>query len=350
MKCLAGLFATLALMWTQADASAQDTGASPTLGLTAPSKTLPCAPDQRGKAQLVAIRPNFHTVTGTLSGFDPCHAKVKFRLPEGVQRPALMISIHGGGGMIDVIRSDEAFHRLGLATLAFDAYEMNGFEGRDSLFWARQVTNEARQRMLLTTAWAAYQWALQRSDIDTHRIFLFGISNGAAVATQLSAMVSPQHVRAIIAEGVTPIGLGWPDEVRVPLFLAFGRLDNFGAAQSDMWRWKLTAPCRLNIEFPLSPPGTQRWCNQRSAGEQQIPTVLQWAAPLQAQGRPIEIAYFDDMAHSAFFGPLRLDTARWGNGEWLHSSLGATPEARERFMKAMLEFMGRHDPTTQQAR
>ena len=67
--------------------------------------------------------------------------------------------------------SDDAFFRHGMATLAFDAYAMQGLTGRTSLFWARSVTNEARQRMTYTPALAAHRWAIQRTDIDTKRIY-----------------------------------------------------------------------------------------------------------------------------------------------------------------------------------
>lgn len=256
-----------------------------------------------------------------------------------------MISVHGGGGIGDVLGSDEDFHRQGLATLVFDAYEMNGFSDRTSLFWARQVTNEARQRMLLTTAWSAVQWAMGRDDIDTQRIYLFGISNGATVVANLAAMVDPAHVKGVIAEGITPIGIGLPAEVNVPLMLAFGRLDNFGASRADMLRWMLTGSCRQNIRFELSPPGTSDHCNSDSTHGRNTPTPLDWAGPLQAKGRPIEIAYFEDMAHNAYFGPLRLQTAQWGNGEVLHSSLGASDAARQQFMLTMMDFLQRNGLT-----
>jgi len=298
-----------------------------------------CRPEQKGDAVLAEIRPQFFTVQGKLSGFDPCHASVKFRRPAGAAPAPLMISLHGGGGINDVRASDQAFHDKGMATLVFDAYEMQGFTGRTSGFWLLQVSNEARQRMLLTTAWAAYQWAITRTDIDTRRIYFFGVSNGAAVAANLAAMVDPAHVRGIIAEGITPIGLGLPDKTRVPLMLAFGRLDNFGAAQDDMWRWRLTAPCRLNITFDLSPPGTSQRCSNQSQPQAWIPTPLEWVESVKAVSAPIEVAYFEDMAHSAYFGPLTIRKNTWGNGQTLNASVGATPKAREAFMAAMTAFI-----------
>ena len=130
--------------------------------ITAHAQVTPqdCRPEQKGDAALVELRPQTFTVRGKLAGFDPCHASVKFRRPPGTAPAPLMISLHGGGGIKDVLASDQAFHEKGKATLVFDAYEMQGFTGRTSGFWLLQVSNEARQRMLLTTAWAAYQWGV----------------------------------------------------------------------------------------------------------------------------------------------------------------------------------------------
>ena len=300
-----------------------------------------CSPNDRGALELVALRPGFFTVTGKMGGFDPCEASVKFRVPPGPAKPPLMISVHGGGGIRDVLKSDEAFHQHGMATLVFDAYAMQGLTGRTSQFWARSVTNEARQRMIYSTALAAYRWALTRTDIDASRIYLFGISNGAAVVANLAGVVDPAHVKGVISEGVTPIGLGLPDEIRVPVLLAFGKLDDFGNSDPQGNRWTLSDDCRINIQFPGVPPGSARYCNQTTPGRR-IPHALDWAESVQKRGGRIEIRYFDDMAHSAFFGPLVRTRATWGNGQTLGASLGATDAARAAFWDSMLDFIARH--------
>jgi hypothetical protein len=130
-----------------------------------------------------------------------------------------------------------------------------------------------------------------------------------------------------------------PDKTRVPLMLAFGRLDNFGAAQDDMWRWRLTAPCRLNITFELSPPGTSQRCSGLSQPQSLIPTPLEWVDSVKAVSAPIEVAYFEDMAHNAYYGPLTIRKNTWGNGQTLNASLGAKPDARDAFMAAMMAFI-----------
>ena len=290
----------------------------------APSIT--CSPQDRGELALVPLRPDFFTVSGRMGGFDPCEAQVRFRIPDGANKPPLMISVHGGGGIRDVLKSDEAFFQHGMATLAFDAYAMQGLTGRTSLFWARSVTNEARQRMIYTTALAAYRWAKQRTDIDTRRIYLFGISNGAAVVANLAGLVDPLHVKGVIAEGVTPIGLGLPDEIKVPVQLVFGKLDDFGNLDPKGNRWTLSDDCSLNIQFLNVPAGSALFCNRTHPG-QRIPNALEWVSRVQKNGGQIEVLYIEDMAHNAYAGPLVRRTATWGNGQTLGASLGATDAA-----------------------
>ena len=304
------------------------------------AQAITCASDARGNMSLRALRPGFYTATGHLGGFDPCERLVRYRVPKSKDKPALMISVHGGGGGVDVVNSDEAFYRQGMATLMFDAYAMQGLPGRDSLFWARSVTNEARQRMIWATAMAAYRWALTRADIDTSRIYLFGISNGAAVVANMAGVVDPAHVRGVIAEGVTPIGLGLPDEIRVPLLLVFGRQDDFGNPDPHGKRWTLSDDCSLNVLVEGLPAGSARTCNRQHPG-QRIPTPQQWAEQIRQRGGPLEVLFIDDMAHSAFWGELTKRRATWGNGQTLGASLGATPAAREHFFKAMLDFIAR---------
>jgi dienelactone hydrolase len=300
-----------------------------------------CLTSARGQVQLVPLRANFHTVSGPLGGFDPCEASVRWRLQPGPAKAPLMISVHGGGGIQDVLKSDDAFHAAGMATLVFDAYAMQGLPGRSSLFWARSVTNEARQRMIYATALAAYEWARRRNDVDTRQIYLFGVSNGAAVVANLAAVVDPAHVRGVIAEGITPIGLGLPDEIRVPVLLAFGRLDDFGSPDPAMMRWDLSDDCRLNVLLESVPAGSARRCNQATPG-QRIPTPLQWAQAVRSRGGRLSIVYVDDMAHNAYFGLLRQQRVTWGNGQTLGASLGATDAARERFFQHMRAFIEAH--------
>jgi len=61
-----------------------------------------CRPAPKDVAELVQIRPNWHTVRGALAEFDPCHKSVELSRPDafsGTKRegkPPLVIIVHGG--------------------------------------------------------------------------------------------------------------------------------------------------------------------------------------------------------------------------------------------------------------
>ena len=95
-----------------------------------------CLPAPPGVAQLVELRPGFHRVDGPLADFNPCHRSVQFSMPgffadKLAEKPPLIIIAHGGGGPGGA--EQEMVRRMnsrGVATLLYDAYEMNGFQYR----------------------------------------------------------------------------------------------------------------------------------------------------------------------------------------------------------------------------
>ena len=93
-----------------------------------------CVPAPKDVAELVQIRPNWHTVQGALAEFDPCHKSVELSRPgvfSGSKRegkPPLVIIVHGGGGLGSGEKNiARALNRKGYATLVYDAYQMNNF-------------------------------------------------------------------------------------------------------------------------------------------------------------------------------------------------------------------------------
>ena len=62
-----------------------------------------CKPSGPQVAQLVEIRPGFHSVAGPLADFDPCHRSVQLSMPTFFadklgDKPPLMVIAHGGNG------------------------------------------------------------------------------------------------------------------------------------------------------------------------------------------------------------------------------------------------------------
>lgn len=292
-----------------------------------------CRPEVIRKPSVVGM-----AVRGELSGFDPCHPSVSLRLPKGVDKPPLVISVHGGGGRADAQAITDAFAAHGMATLIFDAYKHNGVPPRTG--------NAYRQMMLYRLAWQAYQWAIARTDIDARRIYLYGISNGASVVLNLAAVVDPAHVKGVFSEAPTPVGIGYPWEIQVPVLIAFGQLDDLGARVGQR-RWMISDPCRLAARFAEAPPGTAQHCSESTPHGRML-TTLEWADKVRRKsGATLDIRYFEGVAHGAFLGPLTIQTAQQfaatkgfqmpADVGW---SEGGTPQGQQALLGEALRFFG----------
>ena len=219
-----------------------------------------CMPDQIETPKQKGLE-----IHGKLSGFDPCNNTVEFKVPSSSSKPSLMISVHGGGGKKDALRITNEFYKMGYATLIFDAYDMNGIPlGR--------IGNAYRQMMLLKTSYAAYEWVLNRPEIDNSKIFFYGISNGASTVLNLAGMVDPVHVRGIISEAPNPIGIGYPNSIKIPVQIIFGKLDDLSARVGKK-RWEISAPCFLNRKFDFAPIGFSEDC-RKGKKKIKMPTTL----------------------------------------------------------------------------
>lgn len=276
------------------------------------------------------------TVKGELSGFDPCHPSVTLTLPKGTVKPPLVISVHGGGGRSDAQAITNAFAANGMATLIFDAYKHNGVPPRTG--------NAYRQMMLYKVALQAYQWAISRQDIDTRQIYFYGISNGASVVLNLAAVVDPLHVKGVFSEAPTPVGIGYPWVIQVPVMIAFGQQDDLGARVGQK-RWMISDPCRYAIHYAEAPSGTTEQCSDSSPHGRML-TTLEWAEKVAFKSDAnLAVKHFEGVAHGAFLGPLTVQTeqqfatkvGRIGSAD-MGWSEGGTPEGRQLLLSQALQF------------
>ena len=221
-----------------------------------------CMPDQLKTPKQKGLE-----IIGELSGFDPCNKTVEFKVPELLPKPGLIISVHGGGGKKDAAKINAEFYEIGYATLIFDAYDMNSIS-------LRRIGNAYRQMMLLKTSYAAYKWVLRRKEIDNKNIYFYGISNGASAVLNIAGMVSPTHVRGIISEAPNPIGIGYPNSIKIPIQIIFGDLDDLSAPIGKK-RWEISAPCYLNRRFNFAPMGFSEEC-RKGKNTIKMPTTLEW--------------------------------------------------------------------------
>ncbi len=299
-----------------------------------------CRPPPPDVARLVEIRPGFHRVAGPLAPFDPCHRSVQLSMPRFFagklgDKPPLMIIAHGGNGPggaeQEMVRRMNA---VGVATLLFDAYEMNGFQYRGTSLFLTGATNESRQRMIFKATLGAYHWARQHPRVDTTRLFVHGLSNGGSVALNMAAVVDPAHVRVVFSEGAPSAGIGMPDQVRVPLKMIFGKLDNYGGRTEDDWMHLRTDPCALNQPAEDAAPGTTQRCSLFVNPGAQGLSPQAWGAQLQAQGQPVEFWFYENAAHGLLAGPIDRGMRTYGTGPTAsrrYGWIGAAPSAADKF-------------------
>jgi predicted esterase len=306
-----------------------------------------CQPAPADVAQLVTLRPRFHTVSGPLATFDPCHKSTQFKVPSRWNgsplpvKPALVIIAHGGGGLgMLEMNLVAALQKHDIATLVFDAYQLNGFY-QGYPFWGSQATNESRQRMIYKATQGAYEWALTQSDkVDTRAIFLQGVSNGAAVVANLASVVSHDHVKAVIAEGLPGMGIGLPDTVAVPVRLVFGKLDNYGGKHQEDWMWQRQDSCRVNrMPGPETPPGNAQPCNGRQNPTGLTEKPIDWMNRLKAQGADIDIWFYDNAAHGILQGPIDRKMLTYGTDNITFSWTGSEPSAKSKMLTDMVQLI-----------
>lgn len=299
-----------------------------------------CRPPPPDVARLVEVRPGFHRVAGPLAEFDPCHRSVQLSMPGFFadklgEKPPLMIIAHGGNGPGSA--EQEMVRRMnarGVATLLFDAYEMNGFSYRGTTLFLTGTTNESRQRMIFKATLGAYHWIRQSSRVDTSRLFIHGLSNGGSVALNMAGVVDPAHVRIVFSEGAPAAGIGMPDQIRVPLKMVFGKLDNYGGKTEDDWMHLRTDLCQISQPADDAAPGSTQRCSQRNNPFSQSLSPQQWGDQLKAEGQPLEFWFYDDAAHGLLAGPINRGMRTYGSGPTAlrrYGWIGASPDAANRF-------------------
>lgn len=299
-----------------------------------------CRPDRKGSVEVIQVRPRMHTVGGELAGFNPCDNSVRFAMPANNTKPPVMILMHGGGGAADNSMTFELFRQMGMAVLSFDAYKMNNLQ-QGEMFWLSQASYEARQRMFYKVAKQAYDWVLSQPNVDTSRIYMYGLSNGADVVLNLAAVVSPKHVKAVFAEGAAGAGLGLPNKLQVPVVMIFGQEDNYATVGDNNKRWLNQWPCRFNAPQGLYPdkndptaeplpPGNAANCNWLEGGNGLTQTTMDWIEKQKAAGANIQVWFYDGAAHGILTNSPLTRRSITSGGNAMGGNIGAEQSAKSK--------------------
>jgi hypothetical protein len=143
----------------------------------------------------------------------------------------------------------------------------------------------------------AYHCIRQSARIDTSRLYIHGLSNGGSVALNMAAVIDPAHVRMVFSEGAPSAGIGMPDQIRVPLKMVFGKINNYGGRTADDWMHPRTDPCVVNQPAEGAAPGTAQRCILQVNPTVQGLSPSQWGEQLKAEGQSVEFWFYDEAAH-----------------------------------------------------
>lgn len=302
-----------------------------------------CRPHNPADTQLVDRGP-VKSVIGPLARFNPCHASVQLDTPtffakKRGDKPPLVIIAHGGGGLTGYERDfAKLLNQQGFATLIFDAFEMNGLVSRSELV-LYGMTNGSRQRMIYKATWGAYRWAINNEKVDTNKIFIQGLSNGASVAINMSASVDATNVRGVIAEGGPSSGIGFPNEIKVPLLLMYGLSDNYGGTRQDDWMHLRAMPCGINDYYPFAPEGFAKSCNREANTTVAMPSPMGWYEDIKAKGQDIRFELIEGGGHGMMFSDFSSSSRQLpGRGTW-YISRGAAADTRKKAQQVVLDFI-----------
>lgn len=302
-----------------------------------------CVPFNAEDTKIVDRGP-VKTVVGPLAKFNPCHSSVRLDTPSFFakkrgEKPPLVIIAHGGGGLGGYERDfARLMNQQGFATLIFDAFQMNGLTPFSDLL-LYHMSNGGRQRMIYKATLGAYQWALKSTKIDTSRIFFQGLSNGAAVSINMAGAADPAHVRGVVAEGGPTAGIGFPDEIKVPLLLLYGAADNYGGLHKEDLMHLRAMPCGYNDFYPVAPVGFAQTCSRTSNSINAMPSPQSWYETVKAKGSDIRFELIEMGGHGMMFSEFSSSSRQLPGGRMFFVAHGAPADARSKLQKLVLEFL-----------
>ncbi len=302
-----------------------------------------CRPFNPDNTKIVDRGP-VKTVTGLLADFDPCHRSVRLDTPtffakKRGDKPPLVIIAHGGAGLGGYEREfAKLMNQQGYATLIFDSFEMNGLTPFSDLL-VYYLSNGGRQRMIYKATLGAYHWALKNDKIDASKIFIQGLSNGAAVAINMAGTVDVANVRGVIAEGGPSAGIGFPDDIKVPLLLIYGLADNYGGLQQDDWMHLRAMPCSFNDNYRSAPAGFTQACSRMSNPIDSMPSPQSWYEITKAKGSDIRLELIEGGGHGMMFVDFTSSSRQLVGGRMFYRSQGASADTRQKLQKLILDFI-----------
>ena len=253
-------------------------------------------------------------------------------------KPPVIIIAHGGGGVGGYERDFAKFmNQNGFATLLYDAFEMNGLRSGSELV-LYQMRNSARQRMIYKATTGAFQWVLKNDKLDADKIFLQGLSNGGSVAINMAASTDGKNLKGVIAEGSPAAGIGFPNDINIPLLMIYGSADVYGGTSANDFMHLRGNACLQNEYYELAPKGFSEVCHMYSNKSNLMPTPVSWYEKIKSKGGDIKLELVDGGGHGMMFDNFSASVRPLGGGRSYYMSRGASADTRKRLEKLVIDF------------
>lgn len=287
-----------------------------------------CLPEHK-EATIVPMPPGpFYNVTGNMANFSDCHPSVNLTIVS--PKAPVVIVLHGGGGTENYqLAMAKRLNDEGFSTLTYDAFKMNGLY-KETIFWAREMYTPPKQRMLYHTALGAYQWLLDNPKIVNKSIYIYGTSSGATAALNVASVADPATLKAVFAEGPAPQGIGFPDILRVPVYIIYGKEDNYYTVDPNERFWQKVEKCNWNAPSLDTPAGNTFNCNYRDNPQSTTEPALDYFKRQQNKGYKITITYYDDAGHAFFLGDLKRE---YFPSSKRHVTFGSSKSTKDNLVK-----------------
>jgi len=254
-------------------------------------------------------------------------------------KPPVVIIAHGGGGIGGYEREfAKLMNQNGFATLLYDAFEMNGLTSGSNLL-LYEMRNSARQRMIYKVTVGAYQWVLKNDKVDVNKIFVQGLSNGASVAINMASSTDGKNLKGVIAEGAPAAGIGFPNDINVPLLMIYGSADVYGGSRADDFMHLRGNACLQNDFYELAPKGFSEACHRNSNSNNFMPTPLAWYEQINAKGGNIKFELVEGGGHGMMFDSFSSSVRSLSGGRNMYTSRGASGDAKIRLEKLVIAFL-----------
>ncbi len=250
----------------------------------------------------------------------------------------MVIIAHGGGGIGGYEREfAKLMNQNGFATLLYDAFEMNGLTSGSNLL-LYEMRNSARQRMIYKATVGAYQWVLKHDKVDVNKMFVQGLSNGGSVAINMASSSDGKSLKGVIAEGAPAAGIGFPNDINVPLLMIYGSADVYGGTRADDYMHVRGNACLQNDFYELAPKGFAENCNRNSNSTDSMPHPFAWYEKIKSKGSDIQFELVEGGGHGMMFDSYSASVRPLAGGRNMYASRGASSDARTRLEKLVIAF------------